>query len=251
MELSKRLQAVANMLSEHYRVADIGTDHGYLPIYLIEQEKSPYIVAMDINEGPLIRAREHIINAGLSSSEYDRIQIRRSDGVKELSPGEVDSVVLAGMGGGLMIRIMTEGATVFRTIKECILQPQSEIEKVRAFLQEQKYTICKEDMVLEDGKYYPMMKVVQGIDTTYRLMELRYGRQLLLQKHPILCRYLQKEICGKQQILRELQDKKGACIEQRRNVLRAELECACQALQVYGQERGNDGLQRDVYHTDK
>ena len=155
MELSKRLSAVAALVTNGYRLADIGTDHAYIPICLAGTGRIPEAVAMDVNPGPLLRAEENIRMHGLE----DRIKTRISDGFASLEKGEADAAVIAGMGGPLMIRILREGAEVVSTLKECVLQPQSEIEKVRAFLLEEGFFFLDEDMVEEDGKYYPMMKV--------------------------------------------------------------------------------------------
>ena len=106
MELSKRLQAVAAMVTEGNKLVDVGTDHGFLPIYLVKTKKIPKALAMDVNPGPLSRAREHIREYGLDTY----IETRLSDGLKKLEPGEGQTLVLAGMGGGLMLRILKEGA---------------------------------------------------------------------------------------------------------------------------------------------
>jgi tRNA (adenine22-N1)-methyltransferase len=111
---------------------------------------------MDLREGPLSRAREHIKEQGLS----ERITLRLSDGVSALSKGEADTILIAGMGGELIIRILTDGAEICHSVRELILQPQSVIGEVRRYLRENGYRITDEDMVLEDGKFYPMMRVV-------------------------------------------------------------------------------------------
>lgn len=90
------------------------------------------------------------------------------------------------MGGGLVIKIMEDGEEIFRNLTEFILQPQSEIAKVRQYLCEHNYRIIAEDMVLEDGKFYPMMKVANGSAEEYSTLELRYGKLLLREKHPVL-----------------------------------------------------------------
>ena len=107
-DLSPRLQAVARLVTDGYRLADIGTDHAYVPIWLVKTGRIPGAVAADVNKGPLQRAAEHISASGLDS----QIETRLSDGFSALSPGEVQSAVLAGMGGGLMIRILKEGSRV-------------------------------------------------------------------------------------------------------------------------------------------
>lgn len=229
MELSKRLQAVADLVGEGLIVADVGTDHGYIPIYLLETEKCPKAIAMDINHGPLLRAREHIKAHGLD----DKIEVRQSDGVKALSKGECNCVVIAGMGGALAISILEEGKTIFREIQEFVLQPQSELAKVRQYLWENGYTIVTEDMVLEDGKFYPMMKVRCGQASEYSQIELCYGKRLLEQKHPILKLFLEKEVRTKRLILKKLDSETGEHIENRKKELEEELFLAKEALQVY------------------
>ena len=144
-ELSERLRAVADLVDDGMVVADIGTDHGYIPIALVQEGRCPRAVAMDINIGPLDRARAHIQAAELS----EKIDTRRSDGMKELKAEEADCAIIAGMGGALTIKILEESSATARSLKALILQPQSELYKVREYLAEQGYEILSEDMVLE------------------------------------------------------------------------------------------------------
>ena len=132
MNLSKRLSCLAEMVTAGSRLADVGTDHGYVPLCLYRQGKIPAAIAMDINRGPLERAQEHIREAGVEAY----IETRLSDGLAALQPGEADTVLIAGMGGNLTKRILTEGKEVLETVKELVLQPQSEIWKVRRWLRE-------------------------------------------------------------------------------------------------------------------
>ena len=147
MELSKRLHAVAGLVTEGASVADIGTDHGYIPIYLVKQNIASRVIAADINRGPLERARMHIVGYGVK----DRITTRLSDGLEQIEPGEADTMIAAGMGGGLIIRILQKGKPVTDRMRALILQPQSEIEKVRIYLNQNGYQIENEDMVEEYG----------------------------------------------------------------------------------------------------
>ena len=110
MELSNRLKAVAGLVSAGNTVCDVGCDHGYVPIYLIQNGICGRVIAMDVNAGPLARAREHIESATLG--EY--IEIRQSDGVAALGYEEAKSLILAGMGGRLTMRILTEGMEIGR-----------------------------------------------------------------------------------------------------------------------------------------
>ena len=202
MELSKRLQAVADLVSNGVTVADVGTDHGYIPIYLVESGKNKCAIAMDINRGPLDRA-------------------------------ECDCVIVAGMGGGLVIKIMEDGEEIFRNLTEFILQPQSEIAKVRQYLCEHNYRIIAEDMVLEDGKFYPMMKVANGSAEEYSTLELRYGKLLLREKHPVLKLFLEKEEKTKEQICRQLRKEEGIHIASRIAELENETAQTKEALGIY------------------
>lgn len=229
MELSKRLQAVADLISEGLIVADVGTDHGYIPIYLLEIGKSPKAFAMDVNKGPLLRAKEHIAQHGLN----EQIETRLSDGVKSLQAGESECVVIAGMGGALTVKILEEGKDIFKSLTEFILQPQSELWKVRQYLFKEGYCIIEEDMVWEDGKFYPIMKVVNGQSAAYNTVEFLYGKYLLLEKHPVLKKFLQKERSTKKAILQNLQKENGLHIEVRRKEIEEELEGIEYALQRY------------------
>lgn len=222
MELSKRLQAVANLITGGYAVADVGTDHGYIPIYLVNTGKNTNVIAMDVNEGPLERAREHI----REQAGEGVIETRLSDGLEKLEPGEVQSIVIAGMGGGLTVKILSQSRDVTESLQECILQPQSEIAKVRAFLLEEGFSIIQEDMVCEEGKFYPMMRAVHGTEKEqWQSYELLYGKRLLEERHPVLKLYLEKERKIKTEILKQLAMQNGPNIEKRRDGLHGEIAC--------------------------
>lgn len=235
MELSKRLQAVADLVTAGYMTADIGTDHAYIPIYLIENGRIPGAVAADVNRGPLERARFNVTENGMN----DRIDLRISDGFSAIYPGEVRSAVIAGMGGALMVRILTEGAETVKMLDECILQPQSEIEKVRTFLLQEGFLFLDEVMVEEDGKYYTAMKTVPGNGTAgketagWNEPELRYGRLLLEKRDPVLRSFLERELRLKREILDSLEKKKSDRIAQRRAQLKQEIEYAEKGMEYY------------------
>ena len=200
MQLSKRLQAVARLVTPGGRLADVGTDHGYVPIWLFEQGQILSAIAMDLRNGPLERAREHIQMHGLDA----HIETRLSDGLDKLLPGEADSIVIAGMGGMLVVKILSQGQKVLSSVKELILQPQSDLDAVREYLHRTGFVIVKEDMIFEDGKYYPMMKAVHGENTDDRKIWFLYGRLLLENRHPVLKSYLEKEYDGCCKLLEKL-----------------------------------------------
>ena len=196
IRLSKRLMALAELITPGHRLADIGTDHGYIPIYLCQKNVIPSAIAMDIGKGPLQQAMAHIGQQGLS----DRIETRLSDGLAALQPGEADTILIAGMGGGLVMKILSEGAHALSGKEELILQPQSEIAQVRQYLRVHGMQIVEEEMILEDEKYYPMMKVILGkepVSTENKLdeqVEDAFGPVLLQKKHPVLLEWLEREL---------------------------------------------------------
>ena len=198
--LSDRLMAVAGMITPGIPVADIGCDHAYLPIYLVRRGISPYVIACDINAGPIIRAQENVEDTDLS----ENIDIRQGDGLSVITPGEVRSVVLAGMGGKLMIRILTEGADVLADVSEIIMEPQSDVATLRHFLQDGGYRIISENMVSEEGKFYPVIKAIHGSMDWDKEIYFRYGKILLREENPVLHEFLlvEKEYCAN--LLKEL-----------------------------------------------
>ena len=231
MQLSKRLSAVASMVTEGNRLVDVGCDHGYLPLYLYLNKKIPSAIAMDVRSGPLSRAREHIAEYGLE--KY--IETRLSDGLSALSPGEGDTLTVAGMGGPLMERILMAKEEVRESFQELILQPQSDIPHFRRFLREIGWEIIEEEIVLEDGKFYPMMKAVRGEaqiipeDMPYTPEEA-FGGLLLKKRHPVLKLYLERELRIRNGILEKLRE---AAADDRRKEIEEERSLILAALKQY------------------
>lgn len=219
MQLSIRLKAVAELAKGAAYLADVGTDHGYLPIYLATQGQLVHAIAMDVNAGPLLRAQENIRRHHLE----DVIETRLSDGVAKLKPKEADTVVLAGMGGALTIKILKEGEKTLALVDTLVLQPQSEIALVRRFLHAQGYAVTQEKMVKDEGKYYPMMKAVHGRQEPWEEEEYLYGRQLIREKNLCLLEYLEKEERTLNQIAASLKGQPGENIRKREETLRAQL----------------------------
>lgn len=228
--LSDRLQMLARMVTSGSRVADVGCDHGFLSIYLVQEEISDSVIAMDVRKGPLSAAREHVAARGLGAY----IETRLSDGLKELKDKEVDTVVCAGMGGRLMKRILTESLDKAMQLKELVLQPQSELQEFREFLRTTGFCIADEDMVQEDGKYYFAMRALPesqqithvpehiGQEDYVRLCD-KFGEKLLQGRHPILERYLRQQ----EKMLEQLSEKLTGQVSERSNVRLREI---CQDL---------------------
>lgn len=235
MELSKRLQAVADLVTSGNRVADVGCDHAYMSIYLVKHKNSPYVLAMDVNEGPLKRADDNIVKYRCQ----DLIKTRRSNGLEKLEIGEVDTVLIAGMGGMLTAEILSQDIDITKSMKELILQPQSDIDIVRRLLSHISYSIIEENMVLEDGKYYVMMKAVPNNTVNESLYALSheeheyYGRILLESKHPVLKSFLSKERNKCKRIISNLKDNLKVEALVRREEIIQRLELIDKALKYY------------------
>jgi tRNA (adenine22-N1)-methyltransferase len=222
MKLSKRLETVASFVTEGSNIADIGTDHGYIPIYLVEEGRCPHAIAMDVRKGPLERAKAHIAEAGLE----ERIEVRLSDGLKALKAEEADCIVIAGMGGELVMRIMEDGRHMWGTVRQWVLSPQSDLDKVRRFLEEEEFSIVQETMIKEDGKYYTVMSVsreAKPSQSGYTEAEYRYGKLLIDEKNQVLCEFLQKEQCQLKSILEELKKQSSEGVQNRMMEITREL----------------------------
>lgn len=200
MQLSERMRRLTCLVTEGNRLADVGTDHGYVPIALVKAGRIPSAVAMDVNRGPLARARAHIREYGLSTY----IETRLSDGLAQLEPGEAETVMIAGMGGMLTIRILENGAHCLDTVQELVLQPQSDIRRVREWLRNHGRLTTAEDIVEEDGKYYPMLKAVRGRERPLTEADLCYGKAEVQRSPETLRRYLQAGLAENRKILETL-----------------------------------------------
>jgi tRNA (adenine22-N1)-methyltransferase len=234
MKLSKRMECIASLVTPGVRVADIGCDHGYLPISLCMEGKVPSALAMDIRPGPLKAAQANIIRYGLE----DRIRTRLSDGMKELVPGEADAAILAGMGGRLIVKILSDSAGVARSLKELILGPQSEVGMVREWLEENGFLIDREEMILEEGKFYPLIHGSReaGSGAAGKRMteeERLYGPVLLQNRDPVLRRYLEKERKNREELLARMAENRGERAEERRKTLEEEMRLIQAALAYY------------------
>lgn len=186
--LSKRLKVVADMVTKGNIVADIGTDHGYVPIYLVKNHISPKAYAMDINEGPLKMADKNICLDGLG----EKITTVLSNGMDKMTDYMAETVIIAGMGGDLIVDILSRGSEI-KGIKELVLSPHKRIDLVRNYLIQNGWEIIKEDMVIDADKYYTIIKAGRGENVNYTDAELIYGKYLLENKNSILKQYLEKE----------------------------------------------------------
>lgn len=208
--LSKRLSRLAEMVSEGNRIADIGTDHALLPVQLVKNKKIPSALAMDVRKGPLSKANENIAQAGLE----DYIETRLSDGLEKLNPKEADTVIIAGMGGRLMSRILDRWDDL-SSVKEWIFQPQSETDLFRHYIAGRGLLIVEEDMILEEDKFYPMMKTVPSEPYELDEMSAQFGPLLLSSKNQVLKQYLAREMVAILDLIEFLDRSKSKKAEER------------------------------------
>ncbi len=185
--LSKRLAGVVSYVTKGGKVADIGCDHAFTSIYLIQSGIAETVLATDVNEGPLVIADKNIRMAGLSS----QIEVRKSDGLSNISLiDNIDTILISGMGGYLTIDILSSNKSVRDNAKELILQPQSDIHNVRHYLHDNGFIILDEMMVYEDGKYYNIIKAVKGSQSYDSEFEYLYGKALTDKHDKIFTEYL-------------------------------------------------------------
>lgn len=190
-QLPKRLETIIERMPASGCIADVGCDHAYVAIEAVRRGKAARALACDVRKGPLQQAAEHILCAGLAG----KIETRLSDGLEKVAPGEADSVIIAGMGGPLMERILQGRLADFGHF---VLSPQSEIPHFRRFLLAEGMQIDEETMLIDEGKYYVIFNVSQRADAPSDPMyvteeDFLYGGRLLRRLDPVLKSFLEKE----------------------------------------------------------
>lgn len=203
MKLSDRLQLIADEINYGETMADVGTDHGFLPLYLLESGKCPHVIMADISSGSLAKANENCKLAGPGKT-YD---LRLGDGIDVLEDGEVDVVVIAGMGGLLIRDILDWNVQKSRSIRRYIFQPRNKVGVLRYWLKSKGFEIVKESLVRE-GKYIcEVLTVESGSavcgDIEYTA-EFDYPDTLLEWKNPLTGEYLHTKLKLEEDILNNI-----------------------------------------------
>lgn len=189
--LSKRLQTVAGHVPQGARLADIGSDHAYLPVYLANNNQIQIAVAGEVARGPYDNATQEIKQAGLTHM----IKSRLADGLLAIEPeDDINTVVIAGMGGTLIENILSRGASRLRHQERLILQPNVGEYKVRRWLQANRYQIAAEDILEEDGHIYEIIVADPVAEpVAYSSQELRFGPSLLTNPPTVFTKKWQAE----------------------------------------------------------
>ncbi len=172
ISLTTRLQKIAELVPPSKMLADIGTDHAYLPIYLIKNKQIERAIASDIKKGPLLRADENIKKYQLEKF----VDTRLGAGLKTIKPEEAETIVIAGMGGILISDILNASPETVSEAKVIILQPMTAVKELREFLCENNFGIDEEYVVAEENKLYNILKVTPNKQTSYTPKEIYFGR---------------------------------------------------------------------------
>ena len=188
MELTPRLAAVARFIPPGVRVADVGTDHAMLPVNLVETGKSPSVIATDVNEKPYLAACRQVQAAGAGG----RVEVRKGNGLEVIRPGEVDVVVMAGMGGNTIINIIDQCRGVLDDVTRLVLQPMTDAGSLRLWLARNGWRLVDEELVKEGEKFYVIMAAEPGIDPQEDHFLLEMGPLLVEKYSPVLVEYLEK-----------------------------------------------------------
>jgi tRNA (adenine22-N1)-methyltransferase len=207
LKLSERLLAIAALVPLGARVADIGTDHALLPCYLVGSEKATSVIGVDVHRGPYERAWQTVRECSLE--EY--IEIRLGDGLTVLKPGEVDTVVIAGMGGTAISNIFAESPQVVGSLRKVILQPMNNPAAVRNWLWEHGWEITAEDLIFEDKQYYQLIGAENapstetarttaaqstGVSRSTTTVERSFFPELAAEYGPLLIRHIHPLLPG-------------------------------------------------------
>ncbi len=203
VKLSPRLQLIANKVLIGSSIADIGTDHAYIPIYLIQNGIAVYAIASDVRQGPVDKANENAKKYQLKH----KVDVRLGYGLEMILKDEVDTVIIAGMGGTLISEILTTAASILMHIKRLILQPMTGQDEVREWLAENRFIIIDEELVLEGEKIYNVIVAEHGEERIEKEVFYHIGKKLIDQNDPLLKPLIGKKIKEMKNIIRQLEDK--------------------------------------------
>lgn len=189
IQISNRLKAIANEV-KYTKIADIGTDHAYIPIYLCQLSKIDFCLACDINKGPL-----EIANCNIKKYKYENIiHTLLCNGIEKIIPNSVDTLIIAGMGGQLIIDILDKNRELLKSIKQLVLQPQLDIYSVRKYIHKIGFRIDNEQMIFDNKKYYNIINAILGNEEYTKDEYYTFGKVLIDNKSKVLKEYIDLQI---------------------------------------------------------
>lgn len=229
MKLSSRLLAIQYFVKKNSIVADVGTDHGYIPVYLIENNISKKVIASDISKSSLDKAIEYVKKLG-----YEKyIDTRLGKGLEILKPYEVDTLILAGMGGLLISDIIEKDIEIARSINNFIFQPMVAAEELRKYLYNNNLKIVDEKIIKEEDRYYEIIYAKWGKDYIEDEIYYEISKKLLDRKDPLLKEFLEFKIEKAEKILKELGKKDTEKVAERRKGLYLKIDKYKEVLKSY------------------
>ena len=214
MKLTDRLLKIASLVSEGKKVADIGTDHGYIPVYLLNKNIVPFAILADVNKGPLENARKEVRHNNL----LDKTDLRLGSGIEVLKKGEVDEVIIAGMGGILISELLEANKEVAHSVDKLILQPMQAQDELRKYLFSNGYEVLNEVLVKEDFRIYEILEVKYTGKNTEVEDEVYFevGKKLIENKDELLNEFIDKKIYKYNSIIEKLDRKTGEAVDRKR-----------------------------------
>lgn len=215
MKLTDRLLKIASLVSKGKKIADIGTDHGYIPVYLLNKGTIPFAILADVNKGPLENARKEVRHNNLT----DKTELRLGSGIEVLKKGEVDEVIIAGMGGILISELLEANKEVAHSVDKLILQPMQAQEELRKYLLSNGYEILDEVLVKEDFRIYEIIESKFTGNNTKVEDDIYFevSEKLIKNKDPLLKEFIDKKIYKYNSIVEKLEGKTGEAVEAKRN----------------------------------
>ncbi|MBP1765362.1 MAG: hypothetical protein H6Q65_2420 [Firmicutes bacterium] len=198
--LKPRLAAIAAFVPTGASVADIGTDHAYLPVFLLQSGVVNKAIAADIHAGPYRAATETVAAFGL----LDSISVRFGNGLSVLAPSEADTVVIAGMGASTIIKILEASSDITNSLTRLILQPMTAAAALRRWLVENSWNIVEEELVEEDQILYEIIVAERGSALSYQSIFDDIGPRLWANHHPLLRNHIERLIAHYSGILAEM-----------------------------------------------
>lgn len=205
MNLSDRLMKIAGFVKEDTSVLDIGTDHGYIPIYLVKRGISKKVIASDISLKTLNNTVERIKSRSLDKS----ISCRLGNGLEVIQPFEVDGVIIAGMGGILIQEILEKNKTITDSIDYFIFQPMVASKELRKYLIKNNFKIIDEKLSKENNKFYEIIYVKKGKDELREEIYYEISERLIEKKDPLLKEFVENKINSTKLIMDTLEDEKS------------------------------------------
>lgn len=211
MELPKRLAVLAAFIPRGCIAADIGTDHAYLPIFLVKQGICDYVIATDLREGPFRSAERKIKEHAVEG----RIDLRLGNGLKPLKPGEAEVVILAGMGGNTIRGILAGAPNILAGIKRLVLQPMTDAGDLRLWLAAHGWKIVDEELVEDDGRIYVIIAAEPGFEVTRDPVCLELGPRLLEKRSPLLERHVNSFVVKYERVLKGLAEARSTAAREK------------------------------------